>query len=107
MNAVDFLPRCIRQRRGGMIESLQGQMADLLIKKRIDEELGSRTDCTAVLAELCRVTPPDTALTRLDLKTVEIQAKEPDRPAGAPAAARAVAASPRDADRQTPRGARG
>ncbi len=56
-----------------MIEPLESQMADLLIKKRIDEELGSRTDCTAVLAELCRVTPLNVSMISLEMKTVELK----------------------------------
>ncbi len=60
------------QRQVAMIEPLEKQLADLLIKKRIDTELGSRTDCTAVLAELCRVTPPSVVMTSIDLRTVDI-----------------------------------
>ena len=47
-------------------------MADLLMKKRIDAELGGRTDCTAILAELCRVTPPNLALASLELQAGEV-----------------------------------
>ena len=62
------------QRQISMIPAVEGQMADLLIKKRIDGELGSRADCTGVLAELCRVVPPNMALIALELKTVELRA---------------------------------
>jgi Tfp pilus assembly protein PilN len=62
------------------IAPLQQQMADLLIKKRIDEELGSRTDCSAVLAELCRLVPVNMALVSLELKTVEWRADAPRPP---------------------------
>ena len=60
------------QRQVAMIEPLEKQLSELLIKKRIDNELGSRTSCTAVLAELCRVTPASILLRTLELKTVEI-----------------------------------
>lgn len=56
-----------------LIDALERQMADLLIKKQIDDELGSRADCTAALAELCRVTPESMALRSLALATVEVQ----------------------------------
>ena len=54
-----------------MVAPLEKQMADLLIKKRIDEELGGRTDCTAILAELCKLMPNNLALVSLDLESVE------------------------------------
>jgi len=53
-------------------------LADLLVKKRIDAELGSRADCTAVLAELCRIIPPNMALVSLELKSVEIHQRTPE-----------------------------
>ena len=61
------------------IPPLERQMADLLIKKQIDGELGSRTDCTAVLAELCHLMPRNMSLALLELKPVEITI-EPDHP---------------------------
>jgi len=54
-----------------MVAPLEKQMADLLIKKRIDEELGGRTDCTAILAELCKLMPNNLALVSLELEGVE------------------------------------
>jgi len=67
------------RRQVAMIAPLERQMADLLIKKRIDEELGSRTDCSALLAELCRMTPPNVALLSLDVKPVDVHASEDGR----------------------------
>jgi Tfp pilus assembly protein PilN len=61
------------------IPPLEQQMADLLIKKQIDGELGSRTDCTAMLAELCCLMPRNMSLVSLELKPVEIKL-EPDEP---------------------------
>lgn len=63
------------------IGPLEQQMGDLLIKKRIDEELGSRTDCTAVLAELCRLLPQNMAMVSLDMKTVEMKLEARGGPA--------------------------
>jgi len=60
------------QRQVAMISPLEKQLSELLIKRRIDNELGSRTDCTAVLAELCRLTPPSIVMRTLELRTVEI-----------------------------------
>jgi Tfp pilus assembly protein PilN len=62
------------------IPPLERQMADLLIKKQIDSELGSHTDCTAMLAELCHLMPRNMSLASLELKPVEITV-EPDYPA--------------------------
>ncbi len=59
------------------IPPLERQMANLLMKKQIDEELGSRTDCTAVLSELARLMPMNMSLVSLELKTVEIRT-QPD-----------------------------
>jgi Tfp pilus assembly protein PilN len=61
------------------IAPLERQMADLLIKKQIDSELGSRTDCTAMLAELCRLMPRNMSLASLELEPVDITV-EPDHP---------------------------
>jgi Tfp pilus assembly protein PilN len=58
------------------IKTLEREMDGLLIKKRIDEKLGSRTDCTAVLAELCRVTPPSVSLVSLEMSAVEVGASQ-------------------------------
>jgi Tfp pilus assembly protein PilN len=55
-----------------MIPSLEKQVTDLLIKKQIDEEIGGRTDCSVVLAELCRITPSNIVIISLDLRTVEL-----------------------------------
>ncbi len=63
------------KRQIAMIPGVERQMADLLIKKRIDEELGSRADCTGVLAELCRVMPANVSLLSLELKTIELRAE--------------------------------
>lgn len=62
------------QKQTAMITPLERRMSDLLIKKGIDEELGGRTDCTVVLAELCRITPPSIVMVSLDLQTVELPA---------------------------------
>ncbi len=62
------------RRQAAMIKSLESQMSDLLVKKQIDEELGGRTNCTVVLAELCRITPPNIVMVSLDLQTVELAA---------------------------------
>lgn len=60
------------QRQVEMIAPLEQQMADLLIKKRIEDELGSRIDCSVLLAELCRITPPNMSLVSLELKQVDV-----------------------------------
>ncbi len=81
-----MVERCAQnvRRQVTMIGQLQSQMSRLLVRKRIVEELGSRTDCTAVLAELCRLLPPNMALVSLELKTVDlnVQPGESDRRGG-------------------------
>ena len=56
------------------ITPLEKQMGELFIKKRIGSELGSRTDTTAVLAEMCRLMPANMVLLSLELKTLEVKA---------------------------------
>ncbi len=85
------------ERQVGAIAPLERQMADLLIKKRIDAQLGSRADCTAALAELCRIMPPNLALSTLELETVDVR-EDPEQTRGAAvhrSARLAVAAGPR------------
>ena len=60
------------QRQIALIAPLEGQLDELMIKKRIDEELGSRADCTAMLAELCRLMPPSLSLNTLELRPVDV-----------------------------------
>lgn len=77
------------EREAATIPKLRSQMSDLLIKKRIDEELGSRADCTAVLAELCRLLPENMALVSLEMRPVTLQVdasgpvRQPSNRAGA------------------------
>jgi len=77
-------------RQVDLIRPLEQQMSGLLIKKRIDSELGSGTDCSAVLAELCRLTPTNMALTSLDLQTVEVAASELGGASGSTVGSRAA-----------------
>ncbi|MDY7009241.1 MAG: hypothetical protein SVV80_00610 [Planctomycetota bacterium] len=71
------------KKHAAKITSLERQMSDLLIRKQINEELGCRTDCTVVLAELCRITPPGIVLVSLDLKTVGVSAEDSEQPSPA------------------------
>jgi len=54
-----------------MKESLEQELADLMIKRRIEEQLGRRVGTLDVLVELERVMPESMALTRLNMETVE------------------------------------
>lgn len=85
------------QRQIAMIPDVERQMADLLIKKRIDAELGSRADCTGVLAELCRLAPPNITLVSLELKTVNLRVS----PSKRSSFRSAVVAGARSPDRAT------
>ena len=86
------------QRQIAMIPHVQRQMADLLIKKRIDAELGSRADCTGVLAELCRLAPPNITLISLELRTVNLRVS-PVRPSRRSSFRSAVAAGAKSPNR--------
>ncbi len=52
---------------------LESQQADLMIKKRIDEQLGSRVNTLEVLAEMGRLLPDSIVLTSLNLEAVELR----------------------------------
>jgi len=55
-----------------MLDSLQRQQADLMIKKRIDDQLGSRANALDVLSELGRLLPRSIAVKALDLAAVDV-----------------------------------
>jgi len=65
-----------------MRQSLEKELADLMIKKRIDETLGSRVLALDVLGELERLLPESMALTKLAVETVKLRA--PAKPVAAP-----------------------
>lgn len=83
-------------RQLAMRSDLDRQLADLMIKKRIDDTLGSRANALEVLAELERTLPESIVLVSLTLEAVKVRvpvARSVDR--GAPIAAGA-AAQPRE-----------
>ncbi len=51
---------------------LQEQMGELMIKKRIEEHLGSRARILDIMVELQNLVPPSMALTKLQVETKEI-----------------------------------
>ena len=57
----------------GMKESLERELADLMIKKRIEEQLGRRVGTLGVLAEIEHVMPESMALIKLTMETVEVR----------------------------------
>jgi Tfp pilus assembly protein PilN len=61
------------ERQLSMRDTLQQEQAQLLIKKRIDDRLGSRTGALDILAELERLMPPSMALTGLTFEAVEVR----------------------------------
>ncbi|MGB2823075.1 MAG: PilN domain-containing protein [Phycisphaerae bacterium] len=63
-----------------MKESLERELGDLMIKQRIEEQLGRRVGTLAVLAELQRAMPESMTLTKLNMETVEVAV--PVEPAG-------------------------
>ena len=73
---------------------LRQQLAGLMIKGRIDSQLGSRINATDVLRELARILPESIALTNLDLEATGILV-EVGRVGGAVSSARAIPAAPK------------
>lgn len=71
--AIRTNQRAALQGRKNQIPSLQTQLEEGAIKTRISDELGSRLDSRAVLAELGRLLPPDSSLTSLECTTVEMK----------------------------------
>lgn len=65
--------------------TLETERCDLLIKKRIDDRLGSRVSALAVLAGLSRLVPETVALTELSLDNMKVTVPVP--PAGPGASA--------------------
>ena len=55
------------------LEGLRKQQADLLIKKQINDHLGSRINAMEVLVELGELLPESMALTRLEMETKEFR----------------------------------
>jgi len=82
-----------------MRRSLEAELKDLLIKKRIDERLGSRANVLAVLSELQEVLPPSMSLTGLDVETVSVRVKPAAQPAGQRGAIAGVHQTARDESR--------
>jgi Tfp pilus assembly protein PilN len=85
-----------KEARIQQIPPLQQQMADLLIKKKIDEELGSRTNCRAMLAEVSRVLPASMCLTKLEMKTIETRIRPDSSSAASARSSRQSAGSGQD-----------
>lgn len=61
------------QTRLHILDSLEQQQAELMIKKRISDHLGSRVNALDVMAELQRLLPTSMALTSLNLETMEVR----------------------------------
>ncbi len=74
-------------RQLSMRSDLEKQLAELMIKKRIDDTLGSRANALEVLAELERTLPESIVLTSLTLEAVEVRVPIKSVAAGAPVVA--------------------
>ena len=62
---------------------LADQLSELMIKQRIEEQLGRRASTLDVLGELQRVMPESMALTNLSMETVEVRLPaKPAKPGG-------------------------
>jgi len=89
-----------------MISPVEQELAELMIKQRIEADLGSRTDCTAVLAELCHVLPQNMALVSLELRATNVAAGSGSGGHTTHQSARPVVASGHQGARSTVRRAR-
>jgi len=89
------------QRQLAMLGMLESEQAELYLKKRINDHLGSRVKTLVVLAELERLMPEGIALTNLHVETMDVST--PIFPVGTRnASARAAAAPAPEADPKTP-----
>ena len=61
------------KRQLALRDTMEEQLSDLMIKKRIEEQLGRRVGTLDVLGELQRVMPDSMTLTNLAMETVEIR----------------------------------
>ena len=61
------------KRQLALRDTMEVQLSDLMIKKRIEEQLGRRVGTLDVLGELQRVLPESMTLTNLAMETVEIR----------------------------------
>lgn len=61
------------QTRLHILDSLERQQAELMIKKRISDQLGSRVNTLDVMAELQHLLPTSMALSNLSLETMEVR----------------------------------
>lgn len=64
-----------RQAELNLLDSLEAQQAELMIKKRISDRLGSRVNTMDVLRELQRLLPAGMSLTDLTLETMEVRSR--------------------------------
>jgi Tfp pilus assembly protein PilN len=53
-------------------DDLEREEAKLALKKRIDDQLGSRVSVRDIVAEISRLLPRSTSLTRLDVEAMEV-----------------------------------
>lgn len=69
---------------------LEQQLAELMLKKRVDEHLGSRVNALDVIAELESLLPESMVLDELELETIEVRVpiERAAKPRGGPAVAR-------------------
>jgi len=77
------------RRQLAMRSDLERQQAELMVKKRISDQLGSRVDALEVLAELGRLMPKSMSLTSLNLEAIEV-AVSVERPGRTNVSARAA-----------------
>jgi len=61
------------QRQLSFRSDLERQQADLMIKRRISDQLGSRVNALEVLAEIERLLPDSIVLTSMNLEAVELR----------------------------------
>jgi len=54
-------------------QTLEAELADLMIKKRIKEQLGRRVGTLGVLGELQRVMPKSMVLTKITMETTDVR----------------------------------
>jgi len=73
-------------------QDLQRQLGELMLKKRVDEHLGSRVNALDVIAELEHLLPESMVLDELELETIDVRV--PIEPAAPQNGSPSVAAPP-------------
>lgn len=93
---TDRADRAAKQLR--LLDQLRQERSELLLKKRVDEDMGSSLAALDVLAVITHLTPENVVLRSVNLETVEVRQEDPSAAGpdntGAPRVADGASAKP-------------